>query len=232
MSDEMDVVDDDALVGLPEIIALEADADGGVIYLFEEVSSTLLRRIVPTLYWMASEHERIKIVATSPGGSDACMFALADVIQSLDVPVDLDAFGHLSSAATILLAVCDVRRVGPLTEVCLHSFRVSGVDDSNSVELVRAVASVERAAERWAGLLAVRTEAAYVDLDASRAALHLIATGASDERRLIGLDIVEFGLADSLVPLPLAHQLPGSTPPTSPVALPPSELEPPADVQP
>jgi ATP-dependent protease ClpP protease subunit len=227
MSDEMDVVDDDALVGLPEIIALEADADGGVIYLFEEVSSTLLRRIVPTLYWMASEHERIKIVATSPGGSDACMFALADVIQSLDVPVDLDAFGHLSSAATILLAVCDVRRVGPLTEVCLHSFRVSGVDDSNSVELVRAVASVERAAERWAGLLAVRTEAAY-----SRAALHLIATGASDERRLIGLDIVAFGLADSLVPLPLAHQLTGSTPPTSPVALPPSELEPPADVQP
>jgi ATP-dependent protease ClpP protease subunit len=180
---------------LAEVLGMELDENTRTIYLFEEINAALMRRLVPALYRMAdeSEEDNILLVAGSLGGSDMCMFALVDLIQSLEPPIDILALGALSSAASGLLAVCDHRTVGEHTEVCLHGFTASlGEGDYDYRELCAAVQRMQGASHRYARLLSQRSQLTYMTLLA-------ITRAEAREMRLIGEAIVELGLADEVL---------------------------------
>lgn len=191
-------------ITLQEVVLSQVDESERTIYFFECIEPELLQRLVPTLHFMAAQSdEPITLECGSPGGMDGPMFALADAIESLRAPVDIKAYGQLSSAATVLLSVCRHRLVGENCQVLLHAFTNQQAADNYSTarELADALASAGLAARRWARLLARRTKRShlpYVELLA-------LALGERPEVRLVGAEIVDAGLADGLLHVSAAH---------------------------
>lgn len=93
------------------------------LFISEEVSPKLTRRIVPTLLWLDSQSdEPIRLFINTPGGSADDGFAIHDAIQFIRSPVLCITNGINASAGTvILLASPRERRFAlPNSRIMIH----------------------------------------------------------------------------------------------------------------
>jgi ATP-dependent protease ClpP protease subunit len=188
-------------ITLDRVVVQQVDESSRTIYFFESIDAPLLRRLIPTLNFLAEESdEPIYLECTSPGGADGVMFALADAIETLSVPVHLRAYGLLASAASILFAVCAERYVGRHCEMLLHGF-LTDLDAGpyTARDLIDQLESVRLSARRWARIMSRVTHPDILPFDE----LLDIALGNTPERRLVGAELVSAGLANGLLSLPV-----------------------------
>lgn len=186
----------------PYDCSLTVDPARRKIYFFEGIEGVLIRELAPALHRLnhAAPDKPIWLHCASPGGNDQAMWTMADLIETIDAPVNLVVYGCLSSAATILFGVCAHRYVSPNTQVTLHAFRTSpSVDSFSAHELAQYLHDMEECVERWARCLAARTAREFPYFR-----LVDIGRGRISEVNLRGMDIVLAGLADDLIPSNLA----------------------------
>jgi ATP-dependent protease ClpP protease subunit len=190
-------VQPDDSISLAEMVSQEVDEESRVVYFFEDIEMDLVRRIAPTLRYLADTDDGpITLECGSPGGADGAMFMLADIIASLGVPVHLKAYGSLCSAGTVFFAVCAERYVGANCEVLLHAFGVGlNGGEYSARTLADRLASCRLSAHRWALLLSTRTNPDVLSYDD----LLAIALGDAPEQRLVGATLVSAGLADGVL---------------------------------
>lgn len=193
-------------ITLQDIVGGQIDEGSRTIYFFESVEPELIQRVIPTLRFLAEESDDpITLECSSPGGRDAPMYALVDAIESLGVPVDLRAYGYLSSAATVLFGVCRHRLVGEHCVVVIHAFGVNLDGSYTAREMETLLVSCRASARRWAMLLSRRTNRDILPFDD----LHAIAVGEMAERELVGVELVGAGLADGVLKTPHTSALEG-----------------------
>lgn len=184
---------DEATLG--EILTYGIDEPTRTIYLFETLDAVTLQRVLPALRFFAEadDEEPIRIVATSPGGSERVMWALVDTIEMLPCPVIVEAYGSISSAATSLLAVASEALVGANTEVLLHAMTTEiGEGDYAYTDLAPMLAALNNSSHRLAAMLARPGRLEQEEL------LEIL-LGDEPEQRLVGVAIVSAGLAKEVI---------------------------------
>ncbi|MEM7166331.1 MAG: ATP-dependent Clp protease proteolytic subunit [Planctomycetota bacterium] len=93
------------------------------IFISEEVSSKLSKRIIPQLLWLdAQSDDPIRLFINTPGGSADDGFGIFDVLRYIRSPVNAICTGLNASAGTIiLLATPKERRFSlPNTRIMIH----------------------------------------------------------------------------------------------------------------
>lgn len=196
---------------LSETLRLQIDEDERVIFIFEDVSAELLQRLVPALHHMDFESDDpITLHVGSPGGSAMDMFSLADAIHGLESPVNLQVYGQLSSAATVLYGVCAHRIIGPYSETLLHGiyFHVEG--NYTADDFRKEVGRLRVWADRWARIMSLRGNVA-------EEWLRRVALGEEGDLVLTPATLVMIGWADVVQEQPNrapTAQTPDTVPPS------------------
>lgn len=93
------------------------------VFISEEVSSKLSKRIIPQLLWLdAQSDDPIRLFINTPGGSADDGFGIFDVLRYIRSPVNAICTGLNASAGTIiLLATPKERRFSlPNTRIMIH----------------------------------------------------------------------------------------------------------------
>lgn len=211
-----DPVETEPEQSLSDTLSLEADENERSIFIFEPIEALVLKRLIPTLHHLDFESDDpITLHISSPGGTTQTMFALADAIQALESPVNLVVYGQLSSAGTVLFAVCAHRVVGRSAEALLHAFSFELEGNYCAHSLKQEIAHLDRCALKWATLMAERgsVEVPW---------LRRIALGEEDEVVLSPATLVMIGWADMVQEHPIRVPT-GPTPDAVP-----SPLQPPS----
>ena len=93
------------------------------LFISEEVSSRLSRRIIPQILWLDwTSHDPIRVFINTPGGTADDGFAIHDILRFVKAPVYTIATGLTASAGTIiLLATSRERRLTlPNSRIMIH----------------------------------------------------------------------------------------------------------------
>jgi ATP-dependent protease ClpP protease subunit len=133
----------------------------------------------------------VRVLLSTPGGSEAAMFTIHDAIRATRCPVEMLAYGEVCSAGVLLLSCADRRLV--LESTALMSHESQGSEDAGSFSASRDRMKFREWQHRyWAQLMARYTpkDARWWLRTTERQAEYWLLGGGS---------IVEAGLADEVV---------------------------------
>lgn len=131
------------------------------VFLFDGVEENSIGTVIKALYYMDSESKEkpIEVFIGSFGGSEYEMFALYDVIRTLQAPIHTTAIGKCMSAAPLLVACGEpeFRYATPNTWFMVHqSWEDFGAKRTD--ELKKDLAHYDKMADRWYDLMAKHTK--------------------------------------------------------------------------
>ena len=96
----------------------------------------------------------IEVILTSEGGDAYAALAYYDFITSVDVDIHIRATGLVASAAVIILAAGDVRRMTRSAWVMCHEDQPEFEENARVKQLERDIAHSRRMEDQWNMLLA------------------------------------------------------------------------------
>lgn len=106
-----------------------------------------------------AEGETVSIFLNSEGGSASDAIAMVDYMRTSGRKYSITAFGLCQSAAVIILACGDYRRIAKGTEVMVHEEYVEEAGLTGTLsELEKKVAAMREEEDRWNDLLASKTK--------------------------------------------------------------------------
>lgn len=98
----------------------------GIINLFGQIEDEMTAEIMNSLIILSeSPDQDITIYINSDGGDLYCMFAIHDLMRSLNNRIITIGLGRVMSAAVVLLAAGDERHVMPNTTIMMHEPSIS-----------------------------------------------------------------------------------------------------------
>ncbi len=97
----------------------------------------------------------VHIDLCSEGGSSMAGLAIAGKMRAADKRFVITVYGHASSAASLILAAGDLRRMSPMAWVMVHTS--SGKLKGDAETLLAAAKQWQRDEEHWAAMLAKNT---------------------------------------------------------------------------
>jgi len=127
------------------------DLENRRIFFQGDVDENSVARVIKALFAMGSS-KPIQIVISSCGGCDDSMFALYDVIQSMETEVKTIAHGGVYSAAVLLAACGDVRVAYPNTAWMVHETSIG--EEGKVPEVRKYVDWMESRTRTWCELMA------------------------------------------------------------------------------
>lgn len=130
------------------------------VFMFDGVEENSIGTVIKALYYMDSESKDkpIEVFIGSFGGSEYEMFALYDVIRTLQAPIHTTAIGKCMSAAPLLVACGEpgFRYATPNTWFMVHQswedFGAKRTDD-----LKRDIKHYDQMGDRWYTLMEKHT---------------------------------------------------------------------------
>jgi ATP-dependent Clp protease, protease subunit len=106
-----------------------------------------------------SENKKpIEVVLTSEGGDAYAALAYYDFITSVDVDIHICATGLVASAAVVILAAGDVRRMTRSAWVMCHEDQPEFEEEARVSQLERDIAHARRMEDQWNMLLAFESK--------------------------------------------------------------------------
>lgn len=124
------------------------------IYIYGEITDESLKKFSLKLSRLQDESdEDISIELVSEGGDAYAALAYFDLIRNSQCGIRIHAYGYVASAATIILAAGDHRRMSPSSWLMVHEDSTC-VDEGMSVSAVeRSAAHARRLEQQWCKLL-------------------------------------------------------------------------------
>lgn len=159
----------------------------GKIYLTGEINEKMYKKLAKKLDVFADCLVEVKIELNSEGGSAIDAMAIASRIRCYPYDVTVTAVGQCCSAAVVILAAGDIRRMAIETWIMVHED--SWTLDGKVTNLERDVKHFRRLETQWNELLAF-----YTKTSASKwAELH------KNETYLSSTECLELGLVDKVI---------------------------------
>lgn len=116
--------------------------------------SCLVDAVIRALLFLDRTEGGIELWINSGGGDVEEMFALVDVLQSMQRPVTTIATGKLQSAAVLVAAAGDKRLATKSVSAMIHEFSVHGSPSGEYLSAVRAsLREAERLFDQWARMM-------------------------------------------------------------------------------
>ncbi len=124
------------------------------IYILGDIDNESYGRFSRKLARLESESiDPIQIELMSDGGYSYAALAFSDRINNCKCPIYIDAFGLIASAATLILAAGDMRRIAANAWVMVHEDEVALPDGAKVSAIEKHAAHSRRLEDQWNKLM-------------------------------------------------------------------------------
>lgn len=128
------------------------------IYLVGEINEDSLCHFLPAFNVLDSTDGTIRVVLSSPGGSEPAGWAIHDLIKLALNPVVVDGYGLVASIAAIILQAGSYRRLAPSCRFMIHNGSVLIDGGIGANEAVGMGEEVKKNNEKYAKTLQERSK--------------------------------------------------------------------------
>lgn len=165
------------------------DLDSRTIYLVGEVEHSMLHRFMSALEVLDSSKGPIRVVLSTPGGSEPDGYAIYDMLRLARNPVLIECYGWVQSIGALILQAGDLRLLSPECRLMVHNGSLDFGQAINTDTLIAISKEIEFNNKR------------YVDVLASRSTLPIskIRELVNAETYMSALESVQNGFADGIL---------------------------------
>lgn len=165
------------------------DVDTRTIYLVGEVDNNMLHRFVAAFEVLDSTSGPIRILLSTPGGSEPDGYAIYDMLKLARNAVVIEGYGAVQSIGSLILQAADLRLLSPECRVMVHNGSVEFGQALNTDTLVAIGKEVERNNKRYIDALSVKSS-----LSVSK-----IKELVDEETYMSAAEAVQYGFADGIL---------------------------------
>ena len=165
------------------------DLDNRTIYLVGEVDNHMLHRFVTAFDVLDSSPGPIRIILSTPGGSEPDGYAIYDMLKLARNNVVIEGYGAVQSIGSLILQAGDLRLLSPECRVMVHNGSVEFGQALNTDTLVSIGKEIERNNKR------------YVDVLAHRSSLPVskVRELVDEETYMSAAESIQYGFADGIL---------------------------------
>jgi len=162
------------------------------IYLFDTVNPYSTESIIKDLLRMNQEgDEPISMFINSPGGRVVDMFALIDVMNAIDAPINTFVLGQAASAASLIAANGDKRLISTNSSMMIHEAATKMVFDTRDTDSFKVLEEVKVLNDKVNGLYSKATGKSEEEIK------ELLSK--KDDIKLTAQEAIAFGLVDEIM---------------------------------
>lgn len=173
------------------------DVGTRTIYLVGEVDNAMLHRFVAAFDVLDSTKGPIRIVLSTPGGSEPDGYAIYDLLKLAKNTIVIEGYGAVQSIGSLILQAADLRLLSPECRLMVHNGSVEFGQALNTDTLVAIGREIERNNKR------------YVDILAAKSSLPVgrIKELVDAETYMSAAESIQYGFADGILASPFAQPL-------------------------
>lgn len=168
------------------------DFESRTIYLVGEVDGHMLHRFVTSFEALDKAPGPIRVVLSTPGGSEPDGYAIYDLMRIANNPTIVEGYGAVQSIGALILQAADIRLLAPECRVMVHNGSVEFGQALNTDTLVAIGQEVNRNNKRYQEALASRSNLS------SNKVRELI----DKETYMSAGECVQWGFADGVITVP------------------------------
>ncbi|NDD84291.1 hypothetical protein EBZ38_08480 [bacterium] len=165
------------------------DFESRTIYLVGEVDAGMFHRFVTAFEVMDRINGHIRIVLSTPGGSEPDGYAIYDMMRMSRNPIIVEGYGSVQSIGALILQGADLRLLAPECRVMIHNGSVEFGQALNTDTLVAIGKEVGRNNKRYQDVLASRS-----NLPSSK-----VKELVDQETYMSAAECVQWGFADGIL---------------------------------
>lgn len=168
------------------------DFESRTIYLVGEVDGHMLHRFVTAFEALDKTDGPIRIVLSTPGGSEPDGYAIYDLMRIARNPTIIEGYGAVQSIGALILQGADIRLLAPECRVMVHNGSVEFGQALNTDTLVAIGQEINRNNKR------------YQDVMASKSNLspNKVKELIDKETYMSAGECVQWGFADGVIQIP------------------------------